>query len=647
MQGVGVEDGIAVVDEAPPTRSRRRIVLLSLAAVLGMLLVWLVGSVWIILSNGERAQDALAAAKTDILAGDFAAATASAEDAEASVAEASSAVHGLPVQLVGLLPVAGPVVDDLERIVDSAADVAAASRDVVDVYGEATGKAQDGRSVFSGGRADFAVIGDVTGSVARARGLLEDAEATLKQVQGGGPGSDVLLRTRDEALGQVAPLADTLGTFERVLARVPDALGKDAPRSYLLITVNPAELYAGGGAALSAAVVRFDKGEMSIPVRGSVSSTLFPQNPRVYWKHIAGAPFYNNDYPAAFAWSTLHPDFTVTAREVARSWVANGEDPVDGVISVDPVALAAALRVTGPIETPGYGEITADNLVQKLLVDGYQSFDGDQGERHALNDSLVDTVFTRLSGGQGALSMLQAMATTAPARHFRVWMSDEALQKEVLDAGLAGQLPDARGADAVAFYSQNQNGSKVDVFQQRDTVQRIWINPDGSADALTTVNVVNGAPRSARGDATYQGYFTSWSFNWYLAYLPPGAQFVDYTATRSLTGDRDDPTVYRDVSGWSLVRVGRWTRAGAVTELKVRYRFPAGYFSDAGGGYHYRLVTVPQSLVQPATLTVEVRAPGTATVDSDLPGGWSTTTPGLATWSGTLAQPSSTDMLWR
>jgi len=429
-----------------------------------------------------------------------------------------------------------------------------------------------------------------------------------------------------------------------VLERMPDALGRHGTKTYLLVALNPAELYPGGGAALNAALVRFTDGVLSVPLKGTVSTKIFPNNPRVVWDHVVNAPYFAPGAGALFSFSDLHPDFTVTGVEMQRSWVANGKAPVDGVIALDPAAISAALRVSGPVTSPVYGQITADNLVQKLLVDGYTDF-GIQGveRRHQLNEALMNTIFSRLKAGSGAISMLRAIASTAPSHHLRIFINDPALQQSVAHAGLDGGFP-APGGDLLAVFSENQNGSKVDIFQKRTVTRDVTLAADGSATVTTKISAFYDVPTAGRQSTDRRGYLTSWAENWYLAYLPAGATLVSYTAPTTDADDHDDPVVYPDRNGLSVMRLRRWTPAGGTTDLTMVYTFPAGTFSTPDG-VDYRLSTMPQPLTQPATMTVTVTGPGDASIVGD-PGAW-TTSGAVARVTGPFSEVTSTHIQWR
>jgi len=628
---------------------RRRVLLVAALVVFTLLAV----GAWLgwglrsaakeIQTDASAAQGSITTVKTDLEAGDYASAMAAASAAKTQVASADVASRALPVRVAGMLPVVGSAVDDLRNLIGAATDLADTSSRVAQVYGAATGKAASGPKLFAGGRVNFHVLSETSAAVTAAIAEIGHAQGLLHQVQGTLPGTHAMADARDKALAQIAPLTGTLTTMSTVLDRMPAALGQGGHKSYLLVTLNPAELYPGGGAALSAALVTFTNGVLSIPIKGSVSGKLFPNNPKVAWDHVAGPPYYRTRSKAAFAYSDLHPDFTVSAVEMERSWVANGENPVDGVIALDPTALSAALRVSGPIQSPAYGQVNADNLVQKLLVDAYVNFSGSQDLRHQLNEQLMTTVFDRLKAGSGALSLAKALASTAPGRHFRVYVNDPGLQQVVATSGLAGEFPSNPG-DLLAVFSQNQNGSKVDIFQQRTVTRDVTVHADGSAFVTTTLRATNSVPLSDRRSIDLVGYLTPWSFNWYLAYLPPQAHLVSYISPRHLARDMNDVNLYPDQNGRTVVRTGRWTDAGKTTVVTLDYTLPVGTFSTSHG-LVYQLTAVPQPLTRDATMTITVRGPGTAAVAGSA-GMW-TVAGGVARVSGPFNQVSSTSVTWR
>ena len=284
---------------------------------------------------------------------------------------------------------------------------------------------------------------------------------------------------------------------------------------------------------------------MEVVDKGAVSSHFFPGNPRVPWDPVARGPYYaDENADDGFAWSNLHQDYRITGEDMMRSWVANGGQPVDGVISLDPVALAAAVRATGPIQSPLYGEINADNLVSKLFFEGYNEDPAAQEQRHQVNQQLIDEMLARMQNGNTALTIGRAIFSTAPGHHIRVHLSDDRLAKVLREAQADGAQPDPE-PDRIAFYTQNQNASKVDIFQTRMVIHDVPLAADGSATVLQTAKVTNNAPVDGGSPLEDRiGYTTRWAFHWNIVLLPDGRPGRE---TRANPGEHQDgrPGVHR------------------------------------------------------------------------------------------------------
>ena len=80
------------------------------------------------------------------------------------------------------------------------------------------------------------------------------------------------------------------------------------------------------------------------------------------------------DYPARWGWvepdrrtggtSRCRRSSTSPARLAAQMWKARTGEDVDGVLALDPIALRALVKVSGPVDVQGT-HIDADNIVQR------------------------------------------------------------------------------------------------------------------------------------------------------------------------------------------------------------------------------------------------------------------------------------------
>ena len=264
---------------------------------------------------------------------------------------------------------------------------------------------------------------------------------------------------------------------------IPDALGQNGPRSYLFATLNDAELFASGGAPLNALVVRVDQHDVTIPISGSVSMGLNFGNAPYPWDVTGGMPWYRQGAEYPFANANYHPHFPISGRNMVVAWNALGHEQVDGVVTVDVAAVAAVLAAIGPVQSDGYGTVTAENVVRTLLVDAYREYPDWDVEarlaRQGANAQLQHDLIDRLRDWRTALRAARALWDVIPSRHVQAYMADPDLQAAVVAIGADGALSVPSG-DVLGVFAQSAP-SKLAIFQKQRIERRVEIQPDGSA----------------------------------------------------------------------------------------------------------------------------------------------------------------------
>ncbi len=593
-----------------PSSGRRRRLWPWITAAVVLLLLVAVGVAGLVSVRAARtiqaeastAQASITAAKAALEVGDVGKARTSVAQARSAVDSARSASQVLPLRLAGALPVISAPVRDVDHLVDAADDLVSASGDFVAIYAAAAGK-DGGKKLFSEGAVDLPRVTKLTEQVKGAASSLDAAVASLEKVQGTFPGTSSMAKARDDALAQTKPLQATFAKLAPAMPLVPAALGATTPKRYLLAVLNPTELRASGGAPLSVAVLTFDKGALSISDQGQISTEILPGNSRVRWQHVTDPPFPTGDEYSRFVNANVHPDFRLAGEELTRAWPASGKKPVDGVIAIDTDALAAVLKATGPVETVGFGTVTGDDLVEKL-VRSYRDYANDPLERQSVNDELGRAIIARVKKGGESLSVLKALASVAPARHLQLHMQDPTLQSTIQKVGFGGLVSSPTG-DHVAWFSQNGNASKTDAFSRRTITVAATLTGGGGADVTQRLHVTNATPPDL-GNQKKFGYTTNWNESAWFIYVPNSATNVVVTTPPGW----EKPKRWHDGLGRVFYRTVGWLGPNQSGDVEVAYSLPAGTFANDG----YRLAADPQPVLNEPTLSVTVTgADGTAT----------------------------------
>ncbi len=523
------------------------------------------------------------------------------------------------LSLLNAVPGVTVAVDNWRHAVSAASDITDSTGDLLSLYADLSGKG-GGEKIFSDGAIDLTQLEDLPERVNTAGDLLAAASDDLQAIAADTWPARTLDRIRDRALAEMEPVQQAVGSLEDIAPVLPDALGANGVRRYLVGIGNQAEMRAQGGAPLTLVLVEFDDGRISIPIKGPTSTQLFPPlNAPVTWYGPQANPFFaGNPRTDPFVVTNTHPNMLFSAKEMAEAWVGGGYPPVDGVITLDLTAIAAVLDATGPVESPAYGTVDGARLGQILLIDAYADF-GQEGalERQQANQELLNDLLDRLLGGDDLVAAARAIASTAPGRHVQLWMRSPELQQLAVDSGASGEVNDPDTGDWSAVYTQNGNQSKVDVFQQRTVVVTVQLAEDGSARVTQQMTVTNATPpdRPAEGTFGRVGYETTWLKAAYLLYVPDAA--ANYSASYpngfTIRPFRNHPQLGNgwvdDGFGHKLIRIVGWTPPGGQNTVSVSYELPAGTFTTDDGALEYRIQAEPQSIFTPAVLTVQVTAP--------------------------------------
>ena len=209
------------------------------------------------------------------------------------------------------------------------------------------------------------------------------------------------------------------------------------------------------------------------------------------------------DPDIAAAWPWLDPNldwlhlgttarFPVTAATAQRLWTAIGQAPVDGVISVDAVALRSLVELTGHVEVDGR-TIDASSVEAYLLHEQYTEFFGtgsttEQGQqaREDRLQAVAEAAFRVIDGGADTPDDLAALAPVAEVlqqRHLLAWSSIPSQQAAFDAAGIDGSVP----ADGLLVSVVNRSAAKLDWFL--DVSADVHVGP---ADQVTvTVRLRN------------------------------------------------------------------------------------------------------------------------------------------------------------
>lgn len=449
------------------------------------------------------------------------------------------------------LPVVGAQVRAFAGVVDGSAEI-------TDLAAEGVDEAQ-------------ATVGDgvPTGAprVAALRRLADVAERTAAELAAvdAGPG-DLLVPPFRGAHDRFLTEKDDL---EEALLRSRDAADAlatvlDGPSAYLLFAANNAEMRSGSGMLLSVGLLVADHGELEVSELVPTEELVLDQGAGITDPDLArlwGFAGPDRDFRNLL----LSPRFAPAAEQATRMWAALGNPPIDGVLTLDVVALEHLLGAVGPVTVDGQ-RIDAGNVRRVLLHDQYVGVEATDAGQAARRDRLGDVagaVLERFDSSEADAGALAAgLRDAASGRHLMVWSTDPALQAAWQGVRIDGSLP----PDGVLVSLLNRGNNKLDQYVEIEARLRPDTARTGTLRLVATNTIGPGEPRYIAGgdpDRPYGVY--------------PGFVAASFPAGTRLAVAEGPEAVVAGADGGSETVAGELRLApGRSATWVVRYQLPEG-----------------------------------------------------------------------
>jgi hypothetical protein len=331
--------------------------------------------------------------KNQVVSGDAEGAVASAVSLEKHSTEAAELTSDPVWRAAEVLPWVGSNLTVMRELASSVDDV---SRSGIGPLASLTGSI--GLSDFKpvAGQINLQPLLESRPVLAEASASVDDAIARVSAIDTSGT-LQPLVDARQKLLGSLVEASSGLTVLNKAAQLMPAMLGSEGPRNYLVLFQNNAELRATGGIPGAMALVHTDGG--SITLVQQASATDFPK----FSAPVIDLPF---ETAALFGSNTAEymqdvnftPQFALSGQIAKAMWAQQFGLEVDGVISLDPVALSYLLRATGPIQLPTGDELTSENAVKLLLQDVYVRY-SQPGDQDTFFAAAAASIFARVSSG--------------------------------------------------------------------------------------------------------------------------------------------------------------------------------------------------------------------------------------------------------
>jgi hypothetical protein len=279
----------------------------------------------------------------------------------------------------------------------------------------------------------------------------------------------------------------------------PQMLGVHGKRTYLLMFQNNAEVRSTGGLPGAFAILEADRGKLEFVEQGSAATDI-PQYADPLVKLTKDErQVYGQLMAKDFRDINFTPDFPRTAA-IARAMVKDKLGvKVDGVLSIDPVALGFLLKGTGPIKAAADTTLTSTNAVDILLNDVYARY-ANPLEQDAFFADSAKRIFEAVAGGVGnSRTVLEQMAKSADEHRILLWSAKKSEQTQLAPTKISGTFPVGRSTHPqVGVYLNDSTASKMQYYLDVDVSARsVRCTSAGVQTIQLTTTYTSTAPADA------------------------------------------------------------------------------------------------------------------------------------------------------
>lgn len=472
--------------------SRRRIIW----ALVVLLLVSLGVFAWQAVTASRALLDARERAdvvQDRIRLGDFNGASEALTELRTKTGVARDSTDGVLWDLGRRLPLVGRNIGAVQTVSDV---LDTATRENAPIALELSKAVDEGRFKPKDQRIDLAEVERLSPAVRRAADSIDRAAERLARTR-----ADELIFPFNDLVGDLQTQVDGARSAATASATafelLPDMLGRKEPRTYLLMIQNPAELRSTGGLPGSLAMLHADDGKVSMGWQGSAGDIGGFASPVV--ELPADTRRQYGETPAVDLRDTnFTPDFPEAA-QIVKAMVEDRRDvELDGVLSVDPIALAGLMRGTGPVKVNDNVTLSAGNVVPALLNQTYQVLDN-QDEQNTFFETVAREIFDSVMAGAGDQQQaIRGLATAGGQHRVLVWSAHEDEQAALEGTAVSGSLVGESGSHPhIGMYLNDSTAGKMDYYlQYRSSAAAVDCRQDGAQDLRATLALTSTMPQN-------------------------------------------------------------------------------------------------------------------------------------------------------
>jgi len=362
--------------------------------------------------------------------------------------------------------------------------------------------------------------------------------------------SDIRAQARMVSIDALPISPQQLDQFNQLIEAIPQAqadliqvrqllsaagwlLGVDAPRTFLVQTMDRAELRPTGGFTGQYGELQINSGRVAPFALRDISLVEYASNSSTYGQ--LAPPQYRSWWPFA-NWglrdSNLSADFPTSARLAIDRYEYEVGHQVDGVILFTPFFIEHILQIIGPIQLPSYNEtITPQNLEDRLhyyqldnagiykqvvVAPGIKSTSDRKRFTSLLASLLMDKM--RHAPPDEIIAIALQGLRDLKTKDLQVYVTNPQIENILMQHGDAAQIDRSTTYDGLYVVQANVSASKASQYVQTIIQDTVTLDAAGGATHVMQLRLVYNQLGPVYGYDGYRDYIR--------VYVPPTSKFL-------------------------------------------------------------------------------------------------------------------------
>ena len=344
-----------------------------------------------------------------------------------------------------------------------------------------------------------------------------------------------ILQAQEFSTGAVTALTE----FRPVIEQLPSiAGGTGERRQYLVLFQNNNELRPTGGFLTAYAIINIENGKVAPEKSDDIYELDKKFNKKLPIPEALGKYLTTEKY-----WHlrdmNISPDFKESMDQFYSYYtqIPGEPDKIDGIIAVDTEFLTTLMSILGPVQVPGFGTFTTENVPQcdcpqiiyalsEIITKPTPYL---RNDRKGILGPLMREMLTKAYGApkqqwpdlfkQGWLSIQE--------RHIQFYFTDEKAQAAAELINGAGRMEaPTDGSDFFAVINANLGGAKSNLFTQYEITQIVAAPENGRLQKSVEITYKNTRKSDNCNLEAGLLCLNSTLRDWTRIYLPAGSELV-------------------------------------------------------------------------------------------------------------------------